>query len=170
MSGASLGQQVSEGGPRDAATVGQEPGLPAEARKPFRILVTGSRSWPDLMAVWDAIHAAAVQAMRAGHSEFVVVHGACPKGADAHAAAFCQDQARWYGSNGRVLADEPHPADWNGPAKRGAGFARNADMVRLGADVVLAFIVDGSRGATHTADLAEKAGIPVRRYERNSRA
>lgn len=129
-------------------------------RKPFRLLVTGSRTWRDEQDIRDAL--AAVVAEH-GPENVVVVHGACPKGADEIADRIA---SAWGGG----LSVERHPADWDGPARRGAGFARNAEMVRLGAHLVLAFIVDASRGASHTADLAEKAGIPTRRYERSSRA
>jgi hypothetical protein len=112
-----------------------------------RVLVTGSRTWDDSRAVFDALAAC-------NYGRVTLVHGACPRGADAMAAA----AARALG-----WEIEPHPADWERHGKS-AGFRRNAEMAALGADVCLAFIRDGSRGATHCAGLAEKAGIPVRRF------
>ncbi|MGW8702883.1 DUF2493 domain-containing protein [Streptomyces eurythermus] len=119
---------------------------------PYRILVTGSRTWADAGAVQTAL-ARAAESVPAGR-ELVVVHGDCPRGADAMADLW----ARQYGA-----AIERHPADWQRHGKA-AGPRRNSAMVDLGADLVLAFIRDGSRGATHCALLAEQAGIPVRRF------
>lgn len=118
----------------------------------YRILVTGSRIWDDEQAVWKAL-AEAVRDVPADR-EVTIVHGACPNGADRIAH-------EWACGFGATI--EAHPADWVRLGKR-AGFARNAEMVKLGADVCLAFIRDSSRGATHTAGLAEKAGILVRRW------
>lgn len=61
---------------------------------------------------------------------------------------------------------EPHPAIWrpNGVYNPQAGLVRNRKMVELGADLCLAFIKNGSRGASHCAGLAEEAGIPTRRF------
>ena len=53
-------------------------------RQPFRLLVTGSRTWQDEPAIERAL---AVVLGR--HPEGVLpVHGACPRGADAIAAAY----------------------------------------------------------------------------------
>ena len=115
--------------------------------EPYRLLITGSRDWEDEESV--RFELAGLTMM---HPGLVVVHGACPKGADAMAAKACRDIG---------IRQEPHPADWS--LGKSAGFRRNAEMVALGADACLAFIRDGSRGATHCADLAEKAGIPTMR-------
>jgi len=125
---------------------------------PYRVLVTGSRDWANAELVWAALNDVRDEALTAGR-QLVVVHGACPRGADADAAHWAEigsQFATW-------IKAEAHPADWalNGKA---AGFIRNAEMVRLGADLCLAFIRNGSRGASHTARLAEEAGIPVRRW------
>jgi hypothetical protein len=119
--------------------------------KPYRILVTGSRDWTDR----DALNNALADVVRPipAHQEIVIVHGAA-KGADTMADQW----ARIYGAT-----VEAHPANW---AKHGrkAGPIRNAVMVAAGADVCLAFIKNGSAGATYTARLAEKALITVRRF------
>ena len=52
--------------------------------QPFRLLVTGSRTWHDIAAIE---HVLAV--ILARHPEGVLlVHGGCPRGADAIAAAY----------------------------------------------------------------------------------
>lgn len=115
-----------------------------------RVLITGSRSWDDPEAIIGALWAA-----RDELGDFILVSGACPTGADRMA----EEAATRAG-----LPIERHPADWHVHGKR-AGYLRNAEMVATGADLCLAFIRGGSRGATMTADMAEKAGIETRRLE-----
>lgn len=112
---------------------------------PIRILITGSRTWADTTIIRRAL--ASVWA-----PSTVLVSGACPKGADA----LCE--ACWTHWQGRV---ERHRANWDRDGRR-AGFMRNAAMVAACADLCLAFIRDESRGASHTARLAQEAGITTR--------
>lgn len=125
---------------------------------PYRVLVTGSRDWEKPEVVRVALDFAFCVAAHSGRA-LTVVHGACPRGADAQAA----DYANYLISRDLPVKAEPHPANWQLEGKR-AGFIRNARMVNLGADVVLAFIRNGSRGASHAARLAEEAGIETRRW------
>jgi hypothetical protein len=81
--------------------------------------------------------------------KWVLIHGDCPSGADAMAERIWVDE--W---------DKPrerYPANWK--LGRGAGLARNQQMVDLGADVCLAFRRGNSRGTTHCANAATLAGI-----------
>jgi hypothetical protein len=132
-----------------------DPSTPHD-RTAFRILVTGSRTWDDKEFIWNVLDLALAELR-----DVTVVHGACPKGADAIAHGWVRHQL--VNGGGEVRA-ERHPADWSTHG-RAAGFRRNAEMVQLGADLCLAFVRDGSRGASNCADLAERAGIEVRRFE-----
>ncbi|CAM5391929.1 hypothetical protein STENM36S_06338 [Streptomyces tendae] len=142
--------------------------------KPYRVLVTGSRDWVTPETVWAALNDVRTEALLAGRP-LVVVHGACPTGADLHAAQW----ADIAGQFSRQVTAEDHPAQGHPTQDFGpwpaAGPRRNAYMVNLGADVALAFIgpctsprcrkprPHPSHGASNCADLAESAGIPVRR-------
>jgi hypothetical protein len=119
-----------------------------------RILVTGSRDW--LFPGFINVQLDYAWADLGGDPETSTVSGACPTGADA----MCEAWAEAHG-----IAVERHPAEWDKHPGRSAGFVRNAEMVRLGADLCLAFIKDESPGATMTANLAERAGIETRRFE-----
>lgn len=113
----------------------------------MRILVTGSRDWTNETVIYKALRP------YAGEEDIFVtlVTGACRTGADPIAELFARD----FGWN-----IERYPADWAQYGRK-AGPIRNADMVGLGADVCLAFILNNSRGSTGTVDLVRKAGIPV---------
>ena len=117
-------------------------------RQPFRLLLTGSRTWDDTHIIEHAL-----AMILAHHPEGVLlIHGACPHGADAIAAAYA-DRTPGYHS-------EAHAADWRRHG-RAAGHLRNAEMVTLGADGCAAFLRGDSPGTTATIRLAKAAGIPV---------
>ncbi|MFF9309957.1 SLOG family protein [Streptomyces sp. NPDC014748] len=126
---------------------------------PYRVLVTGSRDWLTPDTVWAALNDCLNTALHADR-RLIVMHGDCPRGADAHAALWAGVASQFTDQ----VSVEPHPADWQQHGKA-AGYRRNAEMVQLGADQCLAFIRNQSRGASHTVRLAEAAGIPVRRWE-----
>lgn len=119
----------------------------------MRVLITGSRTWDDVDEIHDALDAMILLAEAQGEP-FILVHGACRRGADWLAE-------QWAGQTMGVTI-ERHPADWS--TGRSAGVRRNQHMVDLGADHVLAFIKDNSPGASHLVRQARKAGIPVQEF------
>ena len=120
----------------------------------MKVIVTGSRSWSDGQAVFDALWAVFHE-----HGPFQLIHGACSTGADDLASY-------WYRVAGKELGctEMKFPANWAGQGKA-AGPLRNVRMVSAGADLVLAFPLPEGSGTQHTIKLAEEAGIPVRRFE-----
>lgn len=120
---------------------------------PPRLLITGSRSWKDRAVIRDALRAWWDSTGR--DPEAVLVSGACPKGADR----ICEQL--WEHNR---LTVERHPADWE-QFGRAAGHIRNQLMVDTAPDHVIAFIRDGSRGATGCVSAARRAGLSVTVHE-----
>jgi hypothetical protein len=98
---------------------------------------------------------ALLEASRGIHwSEVTVVHGAA-RGADTIAG----ELARGFG-----MKVEIHPANWE-EYHRAAGPIRNQEMVDLGADICLAFLMPNSKGTADCIRRARKARIKVKIYE-----
>lgn len=126
---------------------------------PYRVLITGSRTWDDMGVIAGVL---------AGHYRegAILVSGACPRGADVLAEEY------WALLGGQV---ERHPASWSAYGKR-AGYVRNAQMVNAGADVCACFLMPcadsrctrprphDSHGGSQCAGLARAAGIPTEVY------
>ncbi len=121
----------------------------------MRILVTGSRVWNREDLVRGAIHQYLVDQGAADIADVVIIHGACPTGADLHAARWASDFD---------VRQETYPANW-GQHGKAAGPIRNQQMVDAGADVCLAFPLGASRGTRDCMARARKAGIPVKSYD-----
>lgn len=116
-----------------------------------KILITGSRDWDDYETIYKAIQ---VIILNYPNEERHLIHGGA-KGADMLSG---KAAAKMGFDSIKVV-----PADWEQHGKR-AGFIRNSEMVKMGADFCLAFIKNESRGATMTADLAEVTGIVTKRF------
>jgi hypothetical protein len=112
-----------------------------------RVLVTGSRDWENRAVINQALFCF-------DHRDPTLVVGDCPTGGDAIALNFAEDH-QW--------PIERFEANWD-TYHKAAGPRRNKEMVNSGADVCLAFIKKGSKGAANCAMLAEKAGIQVIKF------
>lgn len=138
-----------------------------------RVIVTGSRKWADDNLVYADLEYQLTYAQSIG-AVLVVRHGKNPRGADAAAAAW----AKW--ARPRGVVEDPVPADWgrdctalctHRPRTRAdgstycpaAGNLRNQNMVDKGADICLAYPLDGT-GTQDCMKRAAAAGIPT--YDR----
>lgn len=124
----------------------------------YRVLVTGSQTWPKPSLVHLALSFAYAEAVSLSR-RMILVQGACPDGADSHSVDWFNEMV----GLGFPISIESYPANWTAFG-RSAGYRRNAEMVKLTADQCLAFIHNESNGSSHTAGLAEAAGIPTLRF------
>lgn len=112
----------------------------------MRVIVTGSRHMADAERVCQVLNQYKIT---------VLVHGACRTGADKLAD-------EWARSNPGIEI-ERYPARWEryGDA---AGPIRNEHMVKLGADICVAFLASDSRGTKNCIALARRYNIKTEIY------
>jgi hypothetical protein len=120
----------------------------------MRLIVTGSRTWEGPLAtkriegVLTVLH---VWLDMLGEP-LIVVHGACPTGADQITDAWATKRVD------EGVTVEAHPADWKRWGK-GAGPRRNQYMLDQGADMCIGFRRGNSSGTGHMLAIARHAKI-----------
>ena len=139
-----------------------------------RVLVTGSRFYKGIDKVFQILEREYDM-----YGPFILVHGGCKDGADNYAHQWYE----WLDADDKYgIIEEIHFADWkpqgkNGPVDYGAGIKRNHEMVRLGADICLAFPTicnkkksncpphkHYSHGTADCMEAARRAGIIVENH------
>lgn len=124
-----------------------------------RILVTGSRVWTREDLVRGAIQDWLTERYPKSDTpwtELVIIHGACPTGADFHAGRWAFDFD---------VRQETYPANYWRMYGGNAHEFRNQQMINAGADVCLAFPLGASRGTRDCMRRAAEAGILVKSFE-----
>lgn len=120
----------------------------------FRILVTGSRTWPSPELILAQLRRT-VEIFEVP-SGYTLIHGDAP-GADTMAAWAAEEVRK---EDGIDIEIEAYPADWE-TYGHAAGPKRNKEMVDLGADICLAFQHKNSKGTANCIEKATEAGILV---------
>jgi hypothetical protein len=118
--------------------------------KMFRLLISGSRDWDND----EVILVELLRCYAKFGTEVTLVSGGA-KGADS----ICEEVAKSFD-----WVIEQHLPDWDSFGKS-AGYRRNEQMVASGVDALVAFRRNNSRGTTHTAQTAIKAGVPTKLVE-----
>jgi hypothetical protein len=114
----------------------------------MRVLVCGGRDFTDRTAVWGLL-----QAVHLKRGIGVLIHGACPTGADRLADEWAAEES---------VPIEAYPAVWklDGRLDRSAGPRRNQRMMDEGKpDLVIAF--PGGKGTDDMVRRAKAAGVKV---------
>lgn len=133
------------------------------SRSTTLILVTGSRTWTSPLPIWTRL-----DDLQAELGHLTIIHGACPNGVDLIAHVWAQEQMRL---RPMLVREWPFPANWKSFGRE-AGFLRNDEMARLGADYCLAWVnpcdkfdckkpkPHGSHGASDCVERAQLHGVP----------
>jgi hypothetical protein len=128
----------------------------------LRILITGSRhiTADQALYVEKVIQEAYVaDVVKNGRRPKVIVQGECPYGG-------VDLVAKQWADGITDITSEGHSANWSLHGKA-AGPIRNSEMVKLGADLCLAFPAPSSRGTWDCIRKAVDAGIPTHIYPLN---
>lgn len=124
----------------------------------MRVLICGSRQWHDRPKIREVLKRLQGEAREAGE-EFVVIHGACPDGADLIADEICTSELGL--TPGEDLIREP--AQWKRYG-RAAGPVRNQLMLDRHQPTIIYAFRHGLRssGTDDMVKRARKAKLPTR--------